>query len=466
MDSIEKLSKNADIEVYSKNNQWLFINKHLNCWLRTNDSGKGLYDRCDGIKSCEQIIDEVALEYSIDKDIIAKDIISFFQSCFEKNILKGSLDSPLPANSDEHSKNLALENVYVFTSNQCNLDCFYCPSRISQNVKNKHIDLIKISEVLKDIRLTNPTNIILTGGEPLLNPNLLDICRISKESGHRTTIYTNLTIGDEVLYKTLIKYVDRIIISIDSPNEQLNDSIRGAGSLRKMLNNLKLIKELGFDDFGICYSPNKENIEACEDIVEFSLKMRIKELIINRIFPLYDGFDKTKLLEISEFEDLYNRCVEKYIKGMKRRMDDSVTRGVDISWMSMSFLGIASKEVTYEGSKGNSCGLGMSKITIDVDGNLYPCQFLQKPEFIVDNIYEIGFHDAYSRSVSKYKPLYDKSLSECKDCEFDLLCDKGCRASSYYSKGDIQKSDIYCSTIYKSIDNVLFGSPENTIVVE
>ncbi len=124
----------------------------------------------------------------------------------------------------------------VNVTNRCNLACQHCfiyrdgnPNEAPISARDELSDAT-ILETLTELRDRHGLQSMLwMGGEPLLRPDLL---RAGIPLFRRNTITTNgtaplLDLGPTVLY----------VVSIDGP-EDLNDTIRGAGTFRKVMRNL------------------------------------------------------------------------------------------------------------------------------------------------------------------------------------------------------------------------------------
>ncbi len=79
-------------------------------------------------------------------------------------------------------------------TSRCNMNCFFCGDSI-KNSEDLTLDLVK-----KVVEEVNPIGISLTGGEPLLNSNLLEIVKWCSDFGAITQINTNgLLLTDKVV---------------------------------------------------------------------------------------------------------------------------------------------------------------------------------------------------------------------------------------------------------------------------
>jgi MoaA/NifB/PqqE/SkfB family radical SAM enzyme len=139
--------------------------------------------------------------------------------------------------------------VDISPTDRCNLRCLSCWQRSAkfkkidssyELPKNKLISVVK--EALDfDVREFEITG----GGEPMMRKDAtLKIMKIIKEFRKTGNITTNGTLFDEEAIKFLVKIGwDRITFSLDGANSQINDCLRGNGSYKKIIHNIKFLNE-------------------------------------------------------------------------------------------------------------------------------------------------------------------------------------------------------------------------------
>lgn len=72
----------------------------------------------------------------------------------------------------------------------CNLNCSYCDT-LWANSPDCPADHMNCEEILDYIRSTGITNVTLTGGEPLIQPNIHELIDLICQNGFETEIETN-----------------------------------------------------------------------------------------------------------------------------------------------------------------------------------------------------------------------------------------------------------------------------------
>jgi MoaA/NifB/PqqE/SkfB family radical SAM enzyme len=106
--------------------------------------------------------------------------------------------------------------VYYVTT-QCNLNCAYCED-FGQRRNTQAWAPLPLEEALRALRIVRSgvDHLILTGGEPLLHPDIVSlVTRARRELGFRhLTLLTNGLLLPQ--YEALLSAVDRLVVSLDS----------------------------------------------------------------------------------------------------------------------------------------------------------------------------------------------------------------------------------------------------------
>ena len=138
-------------------------------------------------------------------------------------------------------------NVFFHLLTACNLSCSHCyintdqhgSQTVSKETMEHWLELF--------YEPTKQSNIIFLGGEPTMHPDLAHGIRYARKLGYATItvdsngflfhdLLDNVTPGDAVLS-----------FSLDGPDAEVNDPIRGQGVFETCTKNLSKAIELGFD---------------------------------------------------------------------------------------------------------------------------------------------------------------------------------------------------------------------------
>ncbi|MEP0961613.1 MAG: radical SAM protein [Roseobacter sp.] len=177
---------------------------------------------------------------------------------FEANV--GKFEDPLVTATGEARAHVALRSpktLWFNTGTLCNIACVNC--YIESSPKNDALVYITADEVRDYLdqlktRKWPVSEIAFTGGEPFMNPQMIEITRAALERGYDVLILTNamrpmmrekmraglLTLQAEFPSKLTLR------VSVDHYNPILHDAERGAGALEKTITGMKWLRDHGF----------------------------------------------------------------------------------------------------------------------------------------------------------------------------------------------------------------------------
>lgn len=149
------------------------------------------------------------------------------------------------------------ETLWFNTGTLCNIECSNCYIRSSPS--NDALVYITTDDVQSyldqvDVRNWPITEIGFTGGEPFMNPQMVDMARMTLERGHRVLILTNamrpmmrksvqaglLQIQSDFPGKMELR------ISLDHFDPAVHDAERGKGSFTKTIQGMQWLQNKGF----------------------------------------------------------------------------------------------------------------------------------------------------------------------------------------------------------------------------
>src|ERR1700730_17041766 len=133
----------------------------------------------------------------------------------------------------------ALPIVVLMPHSACNCQCVMCDIW-KGNQHPRQLSEQDVTGLLDSLRTLGTQQVLMSGGEALLNANFFRLCEILKKEGIRITLLsTGLLLSRHA--EQLLKWVDDIIISLDG-DEKLHDQIRNIpGAFRKLKEGVQLL---------------------------------------------------------------------------------------------------------------------------------------------------------------------------------------------------------------------------------
>jgi MoaA/NifB/PqqE/SkfB family radical SAM enzyme len=198
-----------------------------------------------------------------------------------------------------------------FVTNKCNAKCRHC-FYWKELGKDEELQISEIEKVVQSLQ-NRLSTLTLTGGEPFLREDLVDICRLFyKINGlKKINIPTNGIMPDlisnsatEILKK--LKSFLSIVVSIDALQEK-HDEIRGVeGAFEKAVKTVKSLKKLEniFPNFKVTVQTviSNYNIEELEPLAVFvskELKVQHSFQFIRDTHSVTFGLDKDIIRDFS-----------------------------------------------------------------------------------------------------------------------------------------------------------------------
>src|SRR5882724_13184382 len=136
----------------------------------------------------------------------------------------------------------ALPIVILMPHSACNCQCVMCD--IWKDNRNlKQLTEADISKLLGSLKKFGTKQVVMSGGEALLNPNFFRFCEMLKNEKIKITLLsTGLTIKRHAA--KLVEYVSEIIVSLDG-DEKTHDAIRNIpGAFNKLKEGIQQIRLL------------------------------------------------------------------------------------------------------------------------------------------------------------------------------------------------------------------------------
>lgn len=140
---------------------------------------------------------------------------------------------------------------YLFfeVTRRCNLACAYCGSDCTGRSDENELSVQEFIEIASQIAAdfdSRSIMVAITGGEPLIKENILDLMRTLHHLGFPYGMVTNGQAMTPGLARDLVSAgIGSISLSLDA-TEEVNDRLRGRGSFAKVKDAVRYLKEAGY----------------------------------------------------------------------------------------------------------------------------------------------------------------------------------------------------------------------------
>ena len=139
-----------------------------------------------------------------------------------------------------------LTSLYFYLTEGCNLACCHCwlaPKYDPEGTRYPTLDVSLFRKILDEASPLGLQNVKLTGGEPLLHPQIDKILDILKDRDLPVILETNGLLCDEKMAAHLAEIHDLFVsVSLDGATAEIHDRIRGVlGAFEKAIRGIKAL---------------------------------------------------------------------------------------------------------------------------------------------------------------------------------------------------------------------------------
>src|ERR671920_1164151 len=165
-------------------------------------------------------------------------------------------------------------------SYQCPLHCPYCsnPLDIGGETYRRELETEDWIRVFREARGLGVLQLALTGGEPMLRRDLVELCAGARDAGLYSSLITAGTLFTRDRAQALkTAGLDHVQISIQSPHAEDNDRIAGNRSFAKKLTAARAARELDFPLTINCVL-HRHNLDRIEELLALALDLGAQRL--------------------------------------------------------------------------------------------------------------------------------------------------------------------------------------------
>lgn len=340
---------------------------------------------------------------------------------------------------------------------RCNLQCRHCYSTSLDIDFKDELSTEQIKATIDDLKVAHVPVIILSGGEPLLRPDIFEITAYAKAKGFYVALSTNGTLIDESNIEQIkaaqYQYVG---ISIDGLEEFHDDFRRQKGSFKTSMHAIKLCKEAGIK-VGMRLCLTKDNFKDLPAMLDLMEEYQVDKFYLSHLN--YSGRGKRSAENDAMFkmtkdamELLYERAWSHISQGVDT---DFVTGNNDadgpflLQWAIKKFGGqhpqrVKNLEQRLINWGGNASGVNVANI--DNTGTIHPDSYWWNHP--IGNVKTEKFSDVWQNTQDELMLGFRQSprpvKGRCKACQYLNICGGNTRTRAFAQTGDAWSEDPGC----------------------
>ncbi|NDJ76115.1 MAG: radical SAM protein [Chloroflexi bacterium] len=352
--------------------------------------------------------------------------------------------------------------VFWETTAGCNLRCIHCRRiEVADQLTPQDLSTEEAFNMIDQLAAVGSPVFVLSGGEPLMRPDILEIARYATDAGLPVALATNGTLIDPE-YAEHIKAsgVKRVSISFDGADAPTHDAFRALqGSFDAAVSGFRALRNIGLP-VQINTTVAKHNQEQLEGVLQLAKDLDAIALHLFLLVPVGCGVEiaDDQMVSAADYERILNwlydveqsepalqlkaTCAPHYFRVMRQRKAEDNRRGVKRELPASHHRQVHGHPHGQMHAATKGCLAGTGVCFVSHRGEVFPCGYLPVE---AGNVRQQPFGDIWQHS-DLFAEMRDPDLlsGKCGVCQFKSLC-SGCRARAYGVTGDYLAEEPFCA---------------------
>jgi len=332
-----------------------------------------------------------------------------------------------------------LREIYLYITGSCNLNCRHCwIDPVFSGKIEKYLPWTDLKGIIEQAQEIGLSTVKITGGEPFLHPQMVEILYALREMDLRLYMETNGTLIGPREARALKENNVWFSISIDGPDPLLHDDLRGVkGSFKRTLAGIEHARaeELSFQ---VITSVHRGNIHGLPATLDLAHDLGANSLKVNPI-TLSGRADAMRengeLLTVAETLAAYHALLDHPLSqnGFAVHFDippafQPIKRVGEQGFGTCSIHTILG--VLHDG-RGGLCGIGEHVKELDFGSLLEP-----------GSVRRVWEQNTTLQQIRENVPRHMKGI--CGRCMFRNYCLGKCIANTFTATGDLFEGFSFC----------------------
>ncbi|MDQ7089292.1 MAG: heme d1 biosynthesis radical SAM protein NirJ [Methylococcales bacterium] len=319
---------------------------------------------------------------------------------------------------------------------RCNLTCKHCYTTSANIHFPGELTTAEIYQTMDDLKDFNVPVLILSGGEPLLHPNIFAISKRAKALGFYVALSSNGTLitPDNIEQIAAMNY-QYVGVSLDGIGKTHDDFRQQKGSFAKSLAGIRLCHDKGIK-VGIRFTLTQDNVEDFPQILKLMDDEGIDKFYLSHLN--YGGRGNKNRQDDANFKmtrevmnQLFTQCLQWEQQGGKREI---VTGNNDadavyfLHWVNQHFpQRVHDLQLKLEQWGGNASGVNVANI--DNLGHVHPDTFWWNHSLgsVKERTFADIWQDTSDPLMAGLKQTPRPLEGRCGSCHYQKICNGNTR---------------------------------------
>ena len=277
-----------------------------------------------------------------------------------------------------------LRYITIWATKKCQCSCKHCVSypKMYPKEKRRELTLTEYKKIFVEAKELGAINIHFIGGEPLLCDNICQLIRTVRELNIMASLTTNgilLKCKAEEIKEAGINFIN---VSLDSSEKHIHNNYKVyANAFEKAIEGITYAKKIGIKTMiTIVVTHQNINDGGVNNMIELAKRHKVDLLLLPIHMEINTLEARSFLLDKEDMKKFY-----------------TLASGYHVRWDGRT---------NYLKS---GCPAGGEKITIDIYGDVFPCDFISEA---FGNIYDTPLSDIYNSMANS--DIYSKPNALCR----------------------------------------------------
>ncbi|MGA2386006.1 MAG: radical SAM protein [Candidatus Bathyarchaeia archaeon] len=316
---------------------------------------------------------------------------------------------------------------------ECNMKCSHCYINATDRKLDGELNTDEAKNLMDQIYQVSRPLLILSGGEPLLRPDIFELIKYGSKIGLKMGLGSNGSLIDEAAAAKLKDAgIATVSISLDSNIPGQHDEFRGvSGAWQKAVDACKFLRRNNVL-VQVNTTLTQQNYNQIDDIMALAETIGVENFHLFFLVPTGRG---TKIADISpeQYEEMITRTFAKTANHTLNVRPSCAPQFMRIA----KDMGLDMRQWI------RGCIAGLYYCRIYPNGDVTPCPYLP---IKLGNVRQKSFKEIWFNSEI-FKALRDPDAlkGKCGVCEYRSVCG-GCRARAYGLSNDFID---YCGDLHE-----------------
>ena len=248
------------------------------------------------------------------------------------------------------------------------------------------LSLDEIDRLCAELAAVGCFRLGLTGGEPLLRPDLFDVLDCALAHGLSPCVTTNGLLVDERVARELGRRpLTWLNVSLDGATAESNDAIRGRGGFAAVMRAVGLLRE--HCEFSLAFTVTAQSADEVEACAALARRVGATTAVFRPLYPVGRAASRPDLTP----------SLEAYTVALER-LEGRAGEPHELHVVE-PFSPLGRRDRRARIHPGPGCGAANVVASVSARGEASPCSFLG-PAFCAGNIRERPFAEIWNRGAS------------------------------------------------------------------